>query len=65
MNKSRKSFLKSFKPGDKIIIFRGEYAGFTGKVEYCKTCCRALRIQFDGIANNERLSRYRKNAVRL
>ena len=50
-----------FKVGDRVqVIYGVEYFGMTGTVEHCNSCCRALRIQFDGVANNERLAKYRK-----
>lgn len=31
------------------------YFGMTGTVEYCGKCCRAYRIQWDGIGNSIKL----------
>lgn len=50
--------------GKRIKIVKGEdYLGFTGVIKYCKRCCRAYRIQFDGIANNERYSKYKDKLI--
>jgi len=56
----------TLKVGDKVKIVSGKnYLGCTGVIEYCPTCCRALRIQFDGIGNNEKLKTYRKNLIKI
>lgn len=37
---------------------KNDYFGMTGKIVFCKTCCRKNRIQFDNIANSELLSSF-------
>lgn len=52
--------------GDRVKIVSGEhYLGMTGVIEFCNKCCRHLRIQFDGIGNNEKLLTYRKHIQRI
>ena len=54
------------KIGDKVKIISGsDYVGRTGVIEYCRTCCRHLRIQFDDIGNNEKLQTYRKHLIKI
>mgnify|MGYP001585025505 len=54
------------KEGRKIKIIKGkDYLGMTGKIEYCKRCCRAYRIQFDGIGNNEKYKEYKDKLIFL
>jgi hypothetical protein len=49
-----------FKVGDRVRVTHGsDYVGLSGVIEYCKTCCRARRIQFDGIANNESFKNFK------
>ena len=56
----------TLKVGDKVKIVSGsDYLGRTGVIEYCPTCCRALRIQFDGIGNSEKLKTYRKHLIKI
>ena len=50
--------------GRKIkVVKKGAYFGCTGVIQYCNTCCRAYRIQFDGMGNNEKLKEYRKKII--
>ena len=35
-----------------------DYSGMIGVIEWCNKCCKANRIQFVGIANNELLSNF-------
>jgi len=54
------------KIGDKVRVISGtSYLGYTGVIEYCSTCCRHLRIQFDDIGNNEKLMTYRKHLKKI
>ena len=54
------------KVGDKVKIVSGsDYLGRTGVIEYCPTCCRALRIQFDKIGNNVKLKNYRRHLIKV
>lgn len=57
--------LKKKKPlvGKKVKVTRGAYRGRTGVIEYCSSCCRCYRIQFDDIGNSCRLKRLRKSVV--
>lgn len=34
------------------------YIGMKGTIFYCRSCCKAHRIQFDGIGNNESVSNF-------
>jgi len=46
--------------GKRIRIIKGkDYFGMTGVIQYCGRCCRAYRIQFDGIGNNEAYKKYK------
>jgi hypothetical protein len=46
--------------GKRIKIIKGkDYFGMTGRIEYCRTCCRCYRIQFDGIGNNVKYADYK------
>jgi len=42
-----------------------DYAGKTGHIYYCGTCCRAYRIQFDGIANSEKLKNFIRSRITI
>ena len=44
---------------------KNDYAGRTGTIYYCGTCCRAYRIQFDKIANSERLKNFIRKRIKL
>ena len=37
---------------------KNDYAGRTGNISYCETCCDDWRVSFDGIANNELLRNF-------
>ncbi len=58
---------KEIKTGIRVLVgsdaykkYPGEngYAGMKGTIFYCRTCCKAHRIQFDNIGNNERVSNF-------
>jgi len=50
--------------GKKIKIIKGkDYFGMTGHIEYCGKCCRAYRIQFDNIGNNESYKKYKDKLI--
>lgn len=50
--------------GKRIKIVKGrDYLGMTGVIEYCGKCCRAYRIQFDGVGNNESYKRYKDKLI--
>ena len=58
--------MKSKLIGKKIKIVSGEdYLGCTGTIEYCNSCCRKLRIQFDGMGNNELWWNFKKHLIYL
>jgi len=42
-----------------------DYNGRTGIIYYCKTCCRAYRIQFDGIGNSEKLNSFIRSRIEI
>lgn len=37
---------------------KNDYAGKTGTIEWCPSCCKENRIQFKGMGNNEALSNF-------
>lgn len=56
------------KIGDIVIVGYGamthnEYAGFTAKVEYCKTCCKGYRLQMLEWGNNVNLSAFNQEKL--
>ena len=42
-----------------------DYAGRTGTIYYCGTCCRAYRIQFNKIANSEKLKHFIRSRIKI
>ena len=56
----KKNVMRKPLQGKRIKIVKGnDYFGMTGVIEYCDRCCRAYRIQFDGIANSEKYKNYK------
>ncbi len=52
--------------GKRILVVSGKYyRGLEGKIFYCKTCCRAYRVQFDNIANNIKLKELGRNNIKF
>jgi hypothetical protein len=37
---------------------QNDYEGMSGEIIWCNKCCKANRIQFDNIGNNEALSNF-------
>jgi len=51
--------------GKRVKVVKGkDYFGMSGTIFYCATCCKAHRIQFDGIGNNVLFSKY-KNKIQF
>jgi hypothetical protein len=50
--------------GKIIKIVKGkDYIGKYGYITYCNKCCRAYRIQFIGIGNNESYKKYKDKLI--
>lgn len=48
--------------GRRVKCVSGEdYLGLEGTIEHCNTCCRAYRIQWDGIGNSIKLKDIKKH----
>ena len=41
--------------GKRVECIKGCYKGHLGTIEYCGTCCRAYRIEWDTIGNSLKL----------
>lgn len=70
-NKVKKEGVKTktkLKINDFVIIGYGamphnEYAGFTARVEYCKTCCKDYRLQMLEWGNNVPLKAFNQERL--
>lgn len=50
--------------GKRIKIVKGkDYIDRYGVIEYCGKCCRAYRIQFEGIGNNVKFKDYKDKLI--
>lgn len=49
--------------GRRVLCISGDYKGEEGTIEYCSTCCRAYRIEWDKIGNNVNLKPMRKHII--
>ena len=53
------------KVGLRVKCISGCYEGEIGTIEYCNTCCRKYRVEWDNIGNNTSLMDLKKIGCKL